>query len=196
VHDWRRPQRSRFFATVSVMVADGWGNELCGEAPQAGGRISQCESGGTSARAGPESTSLCRLGGLTRGQANAMRNPTICCSTIFQEVSLGHPARRGDLQNLVESGGECLRRLPMLVCADVPGRREEKDKGTRAVGGSMRTRQIRDLRVEPRRYPEIQEAIRTAAATVRIPDVHEHPLFEVITPARGPQPAHRGLKLQ
>src|SRR2546426_2757008 len=40
-------------------------------------------------------------------------------------------------------------------------------------------RSIRDLRVELERYPEIQEAIRTERP-VLIPDVHEHPLFEVI----------------
>ena len=91
---------------------------------------------------------------------------------IFQEVS---SALRADeiFQTLVRRVGQAFGLSHCSFVLTSPG--EEKGR----VVAVYENPAIRDLHVDLKRYPEIQEAIRTERPVV-IHDVHEHPLFASI----------------
>jgi diguanylate cyclase (GGDEF)-like protein len=112
-----------------------------------------------------------RLGTELRDAQEALRARDLLFD-IFQEVSA---ALRADeiFQTLVRRVGQAFGLSHCSFVLTAPG--EENGR----VVAVYENPAIRDLRVELRRYPEIQEAIRTERPVV-IHDVHEHPLFQTI----------------
>ncbi len=156
-------------APVIVLLADG-GAEAVAEALQAGAQdamASPVHFGELRARIDGD---LRLRGDLSEAQ-DALRTRDLLFD-IFQEVSATLRAEE-IFQTLVRRVGHAFGLTHCSFVLTAPG----EDKGR--VVAVYENPTIRDLRVELERYPEIQEAIRTERP-VLIPDVHEHPLFEVI----------------